>query len=92
MIIIDEVEFDTMASEKEMYEIIGRAVADEKFREALIVDPKKAVVTLGYSLTEEQARSLKESEIGKISEELSSRISKMGTVCGIAGVALMGPC
>ena len=32
-----------MASEKEMYEIIGRAVADKKFREDLIADPEMAV-------------------------------------------------
>ena len=31
-----------MASEKEMYEIIGRAVADKTFREMLIADPEKA--------------------------------------------------
>lgn len=67
-----------MASDKEMYEIIGRAVADKTFRDALIADPEVAAESLGYSLTPEQATSLKESELGKITDELGSRLSKMG--------------
>lgn len=42
-----------MASEKEIYEIIGRAVADKKFRENLNSDPEGAAKALGYSLTPE---------------------------------------
>ncbi len=80
-----------MASEKEMYEIIGRAVADKKFREDLIADPEMAVKTLGYSLTPEQISSLKESDLGKISDELNTRISKMGIGgCGLAGLGAYG--
>ena len=79
-----------MTSEKEMYEIIGRAVADKKFRDALIEDPKKATADLGYTLTEEQIAMLKESELGKISEELNTRISKMGIGgCGGSGLGLL---
>ena len=74
-----------MATEKEMYEIIGRSVADKSFREALIADPEAAVKPLGYSLTPEQISSLIESGLGKISEELHTRISKMGIGCGAAG-------
>lgn len=44
----------------------------------MMADPEKAAATIGYSLTQGQVSSLKESEIGKISEELSSRISKAG--------------
>ncbi len=83
-----------MASEKEMYEIIGRAVADKQFREALILNPQNAVKALGYSLTPEQSDSLKESKLGMISEELNTRISKMGLGCGAGGLGLsisMGP-
>ena len=80
-----------MASEKEMYEIIGRAVADKNFRMALMKDPKKATGELGYTLTEEQIAMLKESELGKISEELNTRISKMGIGgCGGGGLGAMG--
>ena len=83
-----------MASEKEMYEIIGRAVADKQFREALILNPQNAEKALGYSLTPEQSDSLKESKLGMISEELNTRISKMGLGCGAGGLGLsisMGP-
>ena len=80
-----------MASEKEIYEIIGRAVADKNFRTALMKDPKKATSELGYALTEEQIAMLKESELGKISEELNTRISKMGIGgCGGAGLGAWG--
>ena len=80
-----------MASEKEIYEIIGRAVADKKFRDTLLEDPKKATGELGYTLTEEQIAMLKESELGKISEELNTRISKMGIGgCGGVGPGLGG--
>lgn len=82
-----------MASEKEMYEIIGRAVADKTFREQLISNPENAVSALGYSLTTEQITSLKESGLSDINEELTSRISKMGILCGAAGSAIPGgPC
>ena len=76
-----------MAVDKEIYEIIGRAVADKNFRVSLLEDPQKAAESLGYSLTAEQITSLKESELGKISEELNTRISKMGFGgCGVAGL------
>ena len=81
-----------MASEKEMYEIIGRSVADRKFREALMTNPEEAVQKLGYSLTADQITSLNESDLGKISEELQVRVSKMGLGCGAAGLGLFsGP-
>ncbi|HWQ67320.1 MAG TPA: Os1348 family NHLP clan protein [Methanospirillum sp.] len=76
-------------SDKDIYEIIGRAVADKIFRAALMKDPKQATRELGYTLTEEQLASLKESELGKISEEFNTRISKMGIGgCGGAGLGL----
>jgi len=79
-----------MASEKEMYEIIGRSVADSKFRELMITNPEEAAGSLGYSLTPQQAASLKDSNLGTISEELQSRISKMGMSCGAAGAGAYG--
>lgn len=80
-----------MASEREIYEIIGRAVADKKFRTALMENPEKAAQDLGYSLTSEQISSLKESDLAKISEELNTRISKMGIGgCGAAGLGAYG--
>lgn len=75
-----------MATEKEMYEIIGRSVADKKFREDLIADPQAAAEKIGYSLTPQQLTSLKESGLGTITEELHERISKMGLGCGAAGL------
>ena len=77
------------ASDREIFEIIGRAVADKNFRAVLLEDPQKAAESLGYSLTAEQITSLKESELGRISEELNTRISKMGLGgCGGAGLGL----
>ena len=76
----------SMASSKEMYEIIGRAVAHQDFRNELIKDPSKAVQGLGYSLTPEQVRALHEADLSKISEELTGRVSKMSVVCGALGL------
>jgi hypothetical protein len=66
-----------MASPKEMYEIIGRAVAHPDFRKELISDPGKAAQSLGYTLTSEQVKALHEADLSKISEELTGRVSKM---------------
>ena len=40
-----------MALDREIYEIIGRAVADKTFRSALMEDPQKASQSIGYNLT-----------------------------------------
>ena len=75
-----------MASSKEMYEIIGRAVAHPDFRNELVNDPAKAVQGLGYTLTPEQVRALHEADLSKISEELTGRVSKMSFTCGALGL------
>ena len=65
-----------MATEKEMYELLGRALADTKFRAALLADPQKACAGLGFSLTEEQLAGLKASDLGQLAEGLDERLSK----------------
>ena len=75
----------SMASTKEMYEIIGRAVAHQDFRNELIKNPEKAAQGLGYTLTPEQVRALHEADLSKMSEELTGRVSKMSFVCGAPG-------
>jgi hypothetical protein len=66
-----------MATEKEMYELLGRALADAKFRAALLEDPKKAAAGLGLNLTEEQLAGLKETDLGLLAEGLDERLSKI---------------
>jgi hypothetical protein len=78
----------SMASPKEMYEIIGRAVAHQDFRNELVKDPAKAVQSFGYTLTPEQVRALHEADLSKMSEELTGRVSKMSFVCGALGLGL----
>ena len=63
-----------MASPKEMYELIGRAVAHQDFRNELIKDPEKAAQGLGYTLIPEQVRALHEADLSKMSEELTGRM------------------
>jgi len=65
-----------MATEKEMHELIGRAVADPEFRAALIEDPEKAIAEIGYELTEEQLAGLKATDLKTLSEGLDERLSK----------------
>lgn len=65
-----------MATEKEMYELLGRALVDQDFRAALNEDAQKAAAGLGYSLTEEQLAGLKESDLSAAAQGLDERLSK----------------
>ena len=65
-----------MATEKEMYELLGRALTDAEFHAALLEDPVKAAEGLGFSLTEEQLAGLKASDLGLLAEGLDERLSK----------------
>ena len=66
-----------MATQNEMYELIGRMVADPAFRASLVEDPEKAVKEAGYELTEEQMAALKEKDLTALSADLDERVSKM---------------
>lgn len=65
-----------MATEKELHELIGRAVADPDFRAALIEDPDKAAAEAGYELTSAQLAGLKQADLKALSEGLDERLSK----------------
>jgi len=65
-----------MASQKEMYEVLGRALADAEFRTSLMADPVKAVKEAGYKLTDEQMAMLKHADFAAMSEGLGERLSK----------------
>jgi hypothetical protein len=65
-----------MATEKEMYELLGRALADADLRAKLLEDPLKAAAGLGIDLTEEQAAGLKASDLSGALEGLDERLSK----------------
>jgi len=47
-----------MANPRPMYEVIGRAILDRLFREALLRNPATATRAAGYSLSEAQIKSL----------------------------------
>jgi hypothetical protein len=65
-----------MATEKEIYEIIGRAVADPEFRKRLIADPKATAQESGYTLTDEQVALLKSAEGEGLASLLEDRLPK----------------
>jgi len=65
-----------MATEKEMYELLGRALTDADFRAALADDPLKAAAGLGIDLEEAQATALKSTEVSEAVEGLDVRLSK----------------
>ena len=65
-----------MATEKEMYELLGRAVVDAEFRAALTADPAGAGAGLGISLTEDQVAGLQASDLAAVTEVLDERLSK----------------
>ena len=65
-----------MATEKEMYELIVRIVADPAFRASVVEDPEKAVRDAGYDLTEEQLAALKQVDLEGLGADLDERLSK----------------
>jgi hypothetical protein len=65
-----------MATEKEMHELLGRAMTDADFRAALIADPVKAAAGMDISLTKEQMAGLKASDLAQAAEGLDERLSK----------------
>ena len=65
-----------MATEEEMYALIGRAVADPEFRSKLAADPEGAAKEVGYTLTEEQLAALKAAEGGGLATVLEERLPK----------------
>jgi hypothetical protein len=69
---------NAMATEKELGELIGRAVTDLDFRAQLMEDPEKAIKDAGYDITEEQLAGLKAVDLSSVSGILDERLSKSG--------------
>jgi hypothetical protein len=65
-----------VATEREMQELLGRALADEAFRARLLDDPRQAVRDAGYELTEEQLAALKMIDTQTLAEVLDERLVK----------------
>jgi hypothetical protein len=65
-----------MATEKELSELIGRAVTDLDFRAKLVEDPAKAAKEAGCDITEEQLAGLQAADLGSLSDTLGERLSK----------------
>ena len=65
-----------MATQKEMHQLIGHAVADADFRASLVEDPEKALKEAGYDLTEEQLAALKQADLAGVGTDLDERLSK----------------
>ncbi len=65
-----------MATEEELVELLGRALADEAFRAALFDDPRQAARDAGCALTAEQLAALKALDVQTIAEALDERLVK----------------
>lgn len=65
-----------MATEKEMYELVGRAVMDAEFRKKLMADPEQAAQEAGFTLTAEQLAALKSAEGKGLAAVLEERLPK----------------
>ena len=73
-------------SQEAVQAVIGKAVLDSEFREALFADPDEALE--GYELTEEEVAALKSIDaetIESFAGSLDERISKVFIVSGGAG-------
>ncbi len=67
-----------MATEKEMFELLGRLLTDDNLRRAVLDDPVKAASGLGIDLTQEQAAALQASDLTGAMQGLDERLSKRG--------------
>lgn len=66
-----------MATEDQMTELMGRMITDEDFRKELMADPKAAVKTAGYDLSDEELAQLETPEMGDLVGAVDERVSKM---------------
>jgi hypothetical protein len=66
----------TMANEKELSELLGRALLDQELRARLMADPQGATTEMGLNLNEEQLAGLKATDLSKLSEGLDEHLSK----------------
>jgi hypothetical protein len=66
-----------MATEKEMYELIGRAVANAEFRAKLMAEPEQAAKEAGYTLTAEQLAALQSPDLQGLAQILNERTPKL---------------
>jgi hypothetical protein len=65
-----------MATEKEMHELIGRAVVDPEFRKKLATDTENAAKEAGFSLTEKQLEEFKGIEGKGLASVLEENLPK----------------
>jgi hypothetical protein len=65
-----------MATQKELYELIGRAVVDAEFRAKLKADPAQAATEAGMTLSPEQVAQLQAVEGKGLAAVLDERLSK----------------
>jgi hypothetical protein len=65
-----------VATEAEIQELLGRALADEAFRALLLDDPRQAARDAGYELAEEQLAALKTIDTQTLAEALDERLVK----------------
>jgi hypothetical protein len=65
-----------VATEQEVQELLGRALADEAFRARLLDDPRRAAQDAGYDLTQEQLAALKTIDTQTLAEALDERLVK----------------
>ena len=65
-----------MATEQELYQVIGRAVVDPGFRARLAADPVAAAAEVGVTLTAAEAAGLKAEDGQGVAQVLAERLPK----------------
>lgn len=65
-----------MASQEELYHLLGKALAEPDFRAQLSADPLGAAASINVTLNAEDVAALQASDMSKMAEGLDERLSK----------------
>jgi len=65
-----------MATREELDRLTGKAISDSTFRNEFLKDPDAAAKKAGISLTSEQVKQIKKTDVTKVVEELEKAESK----------------
>ena len=79
-----------MATEQELRELAGKAVADLEFRQKLLDNPEAALKEAGVELTDEQMKAFKEMDAEQLEQGLTELDERLTMGCWVKAQRICG--